>query len=1253
MLDLNKLKNLDALKISIASSDEIKSWSYGEVTKPETINYRTFKPERDGLFDEKIFGPVLDYVCACGKYKGVRFKGVICDKCGVEVTHSRVRRERMGHIDLAASVAHVWYFKGIPSKIASLIDVSPKNLEAVIYFSSFILTEVDYDKKAEVLSSIEKEIAEVNSSVKDEVDQEISQVQEELKKEIDSLNIKGKDKLEAKKQELQIKSERKIKKLKDSLPKQQEKAEKRLTRMKKKIESMDTLSVMTDSEYYSMLDYIEQFAVVSIGAEAIKYILENLDLVQVAMDLKKQLLTAKGQNLLKITKRLKIVEGFRRADISPAWMIVDTIPVIPPDLRPMVQLDGGRFATSDLNDLYRRVINRNNRLKKLLGIGAPDIISRNEKRMLQESVDALIDASKSRRTNRLNRGSKQLKSLSDMIKGKQGRFRQNLLGKRVDYSGRAVIVVGPELKIDECGLPKKMAIELFKPFVLRELLLRGYAPNIKTARILIDEAQDVVFDVLEDVVKERPVMLNRAPTLHKLGIQAFYPKLIEGNAIRLHPLVCVGFNADFDGDQMAIHLPISEEAVNEVKAKILSTNNFLKPAAGDFIALATRDMYLGTYYLTYIEDEEKPKYDKTYTKQEAILAFQSKKILVSDLINVMIKGEKTVTSVGRLIINESFPEDYEYINRVIEKNELKKLIIDIYEKYDTKTVSVVLDALKDLGFKYATISGLSVSITDVEMIKDREEIIKKAEDEISEIEQNYYRGLITKEESKSLSQNVWLKTTDELDVKTWENLPANNTLKIMVTAGAGKASQAQIKQIGGMKGLVQDPNGNLVDLPVRSNYRIGLTGFECFNASRGARKGLTDKGLKTADAGYLTRRLVDVSQDLVVVEDDCGAEKGRKVTIDDKTSLASFAERVKGRYLLKDIVDSKGNIISKANDLVTEEVSKKIEESGVTEVEIRSPLNCETSYGVCKKCYGIDLSTLKPVEQGVAVGILAAQAIGEPGTQLTMKTFHAGGVAGRDITMGLPRVEEIFEARSPKAFALMAEISGKVKIEEKENGTRVIKIESLDPKAEISEAVYNIDQLSEILVKEDQLVNIGDELTLGYLDLNDLFSSVGMRRTQKYIIEQVQKAYSSQGVLLDDKHIEIIVKQMFNKVEIVDIGDTPFLPGEIVTIDLFTAQNEKVVAAGGTPSQGRVILLGISKSALNTDSFLSAASFQETTRVLADAACEGGVDYLFGLKENVIIGKLIPVGTGFRKGLSSDTEKTEEKVENLEEGSIE
>ncbi|HHH14259.1 MAG TPA: DNA-directed RNA polymerase subunit beta', partial [candidate division WWE3 bacterium] len=1206
MLDLTELLNIDALGISLASSEDIKNWSYGEVTKPETINYRSFKPERDGLFDERIFGPVQDFACACGKYKGHRYKGVRCDKCGVEVTHSRVRRERMGHIELAAPVVHVWYFKGIPSKIALLTGIAPKNLEAIIYFSSFIILEMDDAKKEEVLKKIDEEVAKVPARVEERIKAQIEEVKKQLEEDIKNIKAKNKEKKE---KELRMKAGQKIKRLENKINKEIQKEEKEVLKTKNKIQSMEKYSVMADSEYYSMQDYIDEFARVGIGAEAIQEILEQIDLVKLAAKLKETISNSKGQILLKTTKRLRLVEGFRRANIKPSWMILSVLPVIPPDLRPMVQLDGGRFATSDLNDLYRRVINRNNRLKKLISIGAPAIITRNEKRMLQEAVDALIDASKSRRTNRLSRGSKQLKSLSDMIKGKQGRFRGNLLGKRVDYSGRAVIVVGPELKINECGLPKKMAVELYKPFILRELIVNGSAPNIKTARIMINDQDPRVFDVLEKVVKERPVLLNRAPTLHKLGIQGFYPKLIEGNAIRLHPLVCSGFNADFDGDQMAVHLPLSENSIREIKTTMMATNNFLKPAAGEFLALATRDLYLGTYYITKMESEKKPQEGKVYTKEEALYAHQLGELNIEEpiyLYDKKAKDQKIITSVGRIIFNNILPKGFPYLNEVIEKKRFKDLAIEIHEKYGQEETARFLDEAKKLGFGYATISGLSVSVTDVKMIKEREKIIAEAEKKITEIEQNYLMGLITEKELETLSNKVWLDATDKLDVLTWNNLPEDNPLKIMVTAGAGKASQAQVKQIAGMKGLVMDPSGKLVPLPIRSNYRIGLSGFEIFTAAKGARKGLTDKGLKTASAGYLSRRLVDVAQDVIVREQDCGIKEGRVITKEDNTALATYTERIVGRYPAKDIKDSKGKVIVKANELITKELAEKIEKAKIEEIEIRSPTTCKTKYGICAKCYGLDLSTQEEVKVGTAVGIIAAQAIGEPGTQLTMKTFHKGGIAGQDITMGLPRVEEIFEARTPKASAIISEITGKVSIEvDKETGKTTITVTALDKNADVQEVKYEVDPLAEVLVKDGQLVSIGDDLTNGHKNLNDLFSLVGKEQTQEYIINQIQSVYAFQGVLLDDKHVEVIVRQMFNKVIVTEIGDTDFVPNEILSVDRFTEVNEKVVAEGGIPAKAKIALLGISKSALNTDSFLSAASFQETTRVLADAATSG------------------------------------------------
>ncbi len=1231
MYNLKDLENLSALKISLASPEKIRSWSYGEITKPETINYRTFRPERDGLFDERIFGPVQDYNCSCGKYKGIRYKGIICDKCGVEITASRVRRERMGHIELASPVAHVWFFKGVPNRISSILDIAPKNLEAVIYFSSFIILELDHDKKAEVISAIEENIKKIPDQVRE--DHKLNEV--ELKKELDGLLalIPATDvKKDKKISELNNKYAKKIQKMQSRFDLDVIKAEKKLIRTKKKIEIMEEKSVMTDSEFYSLQEQIESFAKVGIGAEAIFELLKNIDLTALAQTLRTKVTELKGQSANKVLKRIRIVEGFRRSKIDPSWMIFNVIPVVPSETRPMVQLDGGRFATSDLNDLYRRLINRNNRLKNLMSIGAPDIITRNEKRMLQEAVDALIDSGKSRKVSRISRGAKTLKSLAEVIKGKQGRFRQNLLGKRVDFSARAVIVAGPELNLNECGIPKKIALELYKPFVLKEILLRGMAPNIKTARIMVEDEEEAVFDVLEEVVKDRPVLLNRAPTLHRLGIQGFYPKLIEGNAIKLHPLVCVGYNADFDGDQMAVHLPITDEAITEINNGLMASHNLLKPSAGEFIALATRDMYFGTYYLSRMSND-KPRFDRHFTIDEAITAHLQETLNINEPLNVVLEsGEKVVTSVGRLMLNSTFPKDYPYISKLIDRTVFKELAIDIHKKYGNDVVANFLDKMKNLGFKYSTVSGISAAITDVVMVKERPEIIAQAEKKIVEIESNLYKGLITKEEFKSLSHQIWIEATDVLDLKTWEALTEDNPLKIMILTGAGKASRAQIKQVGGMKGLVQDPKGNLVDLPVRSNYRIGLTGFESFNSSRGTRKGLTDKGLKTADAGYLTRRLVDVSQDLIINNDDCGSTEGKLITINDKTSLADFYARIRGRFLSSDVIEpSTKNVIAKRNDFIDDNMLKLFQEKHVEEIEVRSPLYCETRHGICKKCYGSDLTTLYEIKEGIAVGVVAAQAIGEPGTQLTMKTFHSGGIAGKDITMGLPRVEEIFEARNPRNLAIICEISGKVKITEFKDGSKELKVTAIDKTSEIPEVVYKVDPVSEVIVKDGALVSIGDALTLGHLNLNELFSLKGIKETEKYIIDQVQKVYSSQGVLLDDKHIEMIVRRMFDKVEILESGDTDLLSKEIVTKDSFEEINEKTIAEGGTPAKAKIILLGISKSALNTDSFLSAASFQETVRVLSEAASVGAIDKLRGLKESVITGKIIPVGTGYKK----------------------
>lgn len=1226
MQDLSRLKDFGSLKILLASEGDILSWSHGEVTKPETINYRTFRPERDGLFDERIFGPVKDYECYCGKYKRIRYKGVICDKCGVEVTHSRVRRERMGHIRLVAPVSHVWFFRGIPSKMSILLQISPRNLEAVIYFSSFIVTDFDPDKKVKVLSDLEKEKAAALKELGEEADKKAIELEKEGAEKMKEL----KSGEEIAREEVRLKYAKMKVEEKESLTAKREEAEKEYDIMIKKIESVKKFTVMADVEYLDLSEYIDKFSSVGIGAEAVLSILRDLDLNALSKSLRKKLERAEGQKFLKLVKRLRVVEGFRRGKIDPSWMILSVVPVIPPDLRPMVQLEGGRFATSDLNDLYRRVINRNNRLKRLLDLGAPEIIVRNEKRMLQEAVDALIDSSRQRVQRPQAKGKKELRSLSDLLKGKQGRFRQNLLGKRVDYSGRAVIVVGPELNIYECGLPKEMALELFKPFVLREILSRGLAPNVKSARYFLDERSGDVWDILEEVVSKRSVLLNRAPTLWRLGIQAFYPKLIDGNSVQLHPCVCTGFNADFDGDQMAVHVPLSKNAVSESTDIMLSSKNLFRPADGSLMALPTKDMLLGVYYLTSVD----PSFEKSKTAysdiNEVLFALDSGKIRLRQLMDVYVKGKLIETTPGRLIFNSVLPKSFEYVNTPVAKSakgnavSMSALIERSLGKDPHDVTVKLIDDIKSLGFKYATYSGISLSVTDCVEIGNKDELLAQAYKRSGEIDSDYRRGLITKSESSNLHINLWLETTDMLDQLTWDALKEDNPIKIILNSGANRASRDQLKQISAMKGLVTDPLGRIVEMPIIGNYKEGLTGFEYFAASRGSRKGLTDKGLKTADAGYLTRRMVDVGQDVLVREDDCGAESGRVIKLADKTVLASFAERVAGRFLASDVKVGR-KILYKRGTLITSEIAGDIERKEVPEVEIRSVLKCKTRYGVCSKCYGVDLMTRDVVKVGVPVGVSAAQAIGEPGTQLTLRTFHTGGIAVKDITHGLPRVEEIFEARSPKSLAVMTEISGRVRISQ--NGDkRYVTVVPGSKKAQIPDAVYEIDPTAEIVVKEGDMVSIGDPLTLGYLDLSELTGVAGINETQRYIINEVQKVYASQGVSINDKHIEIIVKQMFSKLVIESVGDTKFLTGEIVTSSNFEEENERVLAEGGAPAEGRVILLGITKASLETDSFLSAASFQETTRILTEAASTGKVDKLLGLKENVIIGRLIPTG---------------------------
>ena len=1159
----------DAIKIGLASPEKILEWSRGEVTKPETINYRTLKPERDGLFCERIFGPSKDWECHCGKYKKIRYKGVICDRCGVEVTKSAVRRERMGHIALAAPVSHIWYFKGIPSRMGLILDLSPRTLEKVLYFASYIVLD------------------------KGETDLQYKQV-------------------------------------------------------------------LSEQEYQDAREKWGSAFRVGMGAEAIQELLRSIDLEKEYHELREGLEGATGQKRARIVKRLEVVEAFRESGNKPEWMIMTVIPVIPPDLRPMVQLDGGRFATSDLNDLYRRIINRNNRLRRLLELGAPDIIVRNEKRMLQEAVDALIDNGRRGRPV-TGPGNRALKSLSDMLKGKSGRFRQNLLGKRVDYSGRSVIVVGPELRIYQCGLPKEMAIELFKPFVMKELVANGTAHNIKNAKKMVERLQTEVWDVLEDVIKEHPVMLNRAPTLHRLGIQAFEPILVEGKAIKLHPLVCTAFNADFDGDQMAVHLPLSVEAQAECRFLLLSPNNLLKPSDGGPVAVPSQDMVLGIYYLTQERPGAKGEGKSFKSVNEAILAYENQAITLHSRIKVRVS--KTLpngtvkygiveSTLGRFLFNEIIPQDLGFVDREAEGNELllevdfhvgkkqlKKILEKVINTHGASATAEVLDNVKAIGYKFSTRAAMTVSISDMTVPPQKPEMIQQAQDTVDKITRNFKRGLITEEERYKEVVETWKATDDALTEALLSGLDKYNNIFMMADSGA-RGSDKQIKQLAGMRGLMADTTGRTIELPIKSNFREGLDVLEYFMSAHGARKGLSDTALRTADSGYLTRRLVDVSQELSIREVDCVA-KGEEIPgmyvkafTDGNEEIESLQERITGRYSCETICDSEGNVIVKANHMITPKraaaiVTKGVDENGgeIKKVKIRTILTCKSHLGVCAKCYGANMATGEPVQVGEAVGIIAAQSIGEPGTQLTMRTFHTGGVAGDDITQGLPRVEELFEARKPKGLAIITEFAGTATINDTKKKREIIVTnnETGESKA------YLIPYGSRIKIQDGAQLEAGDELTEGSVNPHDILRIKGLRAVQDYMIQEVQRVYRLQGVDINDKHIEVIVRQMLKKVRIEENGDSEFLPGTMVDTLEFEDRNKELVADGKEPATGEQIMLGITKAALATNSFLSAASFQETTKVLTEAAIKGKVDPLIGLKENVIIGKLIPVGTGMSK----------------------
>ncbi len=1210
------------LKLELASPEAILSWSHGEVLKPETINYRTLKPEKDGLFSENIFGPTKDWECYCGKYKRIRYRGIVCDKCGVEVTQSKVRRERMGHISLAAPAAHVWYFKGTPSKISLLLDIAPRALENVIYFASFLVLDVQEDQKEKVLKQLkqtmdgrhkelEKNFADLIAAEEKATREKIADTQKK---------IKGEDQLRLAISEIEVNSRQQLARLNDQKALELSRLDEIYKTLGQLVKEVRPHSQLSEDEYLKLVEYeAADFIRVGMGAEALLEVLRKINLDKMAADLREQLMTVSAGNRLKLTKQLRVVDGLRRTKIRPEWMILTVLPVIPPDLRPMVQLSGGRFATSDLNDLYRRVINRNNRLKHLMSLGAPEIILRNEKRMLQEAVDSLIDASQ-RPTTRA--AAQELKSLSDMLRGKQGRFRQNLLGKRVDYSGRSVIVVGPHLKLNQCGLPKEMALEMFKPFVLHELILRGLAPNVRSAKYVLERRIPEVFDILEEIIKNRPVLLNRAPTLHKLGIQAFYPILIEGSAIQLHPLVCSGFNADFDGDQMAVHVPLSSASKAEAVNLMMADSNLLKPADGSPIISPSKEMVLGTYMLTTL-DENIPVNDSIFADfSEAIQAYQNKKIQLRQKIKVFYDGDLLETTVGRILLNELLPENLRFVNETMSLSAVKKLLARAMNQCSRQEVALLADKLKDFGFQGSTLSGVSVGIFDLLMVPDKEEIVKEAEAKDIEIESNFSQGLITADEVRRLSIDNWLEATDRITDLTWEKYPANNPVKMLISSGGTRASRDTVKQVSGMRGLMADPTGKIVPMPTKSNFRQGLSVFEYVTGTRGSRKGLADTALRTADAGYLTRRLVDVSHDLIIREEDCGTTEGVEINRAEKR-MVTFGQRILGRILAQDVVVGKKTTLS-AGELIDEEKLGQLEEAKVESVVVRSPLSCRSKFGLCRKCYGRDLSTREMVELGTPVGVIAAQSIGEPGTQLTLRTKHTGGIVAMDVTQGLPRVEELFEIRTPKALSPIAEIAGKVSITDTDDGYKV-RVRSVDIKP-VEEREYLIPLTATLKVAEGDLVVPGTQLASGFLDVKEILSIRGMRAAQLYLILELQAVYESQGIPINDKHFEVIVRKMSDKVVVETAGDTYLLPGEILEKSRFEEENARVLAEGGEPATAQVSVLGVTKAALFTDSWLSAASFEQTTNVLADTALGSrkNEDPLLGIKENVIIGRLIP-----------------------------
>jgi DNA-directed RNA polymerase subunit beta' len=1247
VLDVNFF---DEIRIGLATADEIRQWSHGEVKKPETINYRTLKPERDGLFCEKIFGPTRDWECYCGKYKRVRFKGIICERCGVEVTRSKVRRERMGHIELAAPVTHIWYFKGVPSRLGYLLDIAPKDLEKVIYFAAYMITSVDEDARHRDLSSLEAKIDVERKQLEARRDSDIESRMKKLEEDTAGLESEG-AKADAKRK-VREGAEREVKQLRDRAQRELDRLDAVWNRFKNlKVQDLEGDEIL----YREMKTRFGKYFSGSMGADAIQKRLQTFDLEAEAISLKDTIQNGKGQRKTRALKRLKVVSAFLTTKNSPTGMVLDCVPVIPPDLRPMVQLDGGRFATSDLNDLYRRVINRNNRLKRLLDLGAPEIIVNNEKRMLQEAVDSLFDNGRRGRPV-TGPGNRPLKSISDMLKGKQGRFRQNLLGKRVDYSGRSVIVVGPQLKLHQCGLPKAMALELFKPFVMKRLDDLNHAQNIKSAKRMVERQRPVVWDVLEEVISEHPVLLNRAPTLHRLGIQAFEPQLIEGKAIQIHPLVCTAFNADFDGDQMAVHLPLSAEAQAEARILMLSTNNILKPADGRPVTMPTQDMIIGHYFLTMQVDGAEGEGRAFGSVAEALMAFDRKELSVQAKIKLRLtdvvppvgfdlndRGAIVLeTTLGRALFNEALPEDYPYADYEVGKKQLGQIVNDLAERYPKVEVAHCLDALKDLGFHWATRSGVTVSIGDVTTPADKPQILAPYEDRANKIDKQYERGLITSDERRQELIEIWTDATSRLGAAMEANFSKTNPIYMMVHSGA-RGNMVQMRQIAAMRGLVVNPKGEIIARPIKSNFREGLSVLEYFISTHGGRKGQADTALRTADSGYLTRRLVDVSQDVIIREEDCGTERGltKQIAVDEngKLTLDEHVETaVYARTLATDVLGPDGSVLLAAGvDLGDVNISLLVE-SGVTTIKVRSVLTCEAVTGTCSMCYGRSLASGKLVDVGEAVGIVAAQSIGEPGTQLTMRTFHTGGVAGDDITQGLPRVVELFEARQPKGKAPISEAAGRVQIEDADRLKKIIVV----PDDGSEPAEFTVSRRARLLVEDGDHVAVGQQLTAGTPDPQDVLRVLGVRKVQEHLVDEVQSVYRTQGAPIHDKHIEIIIRQMLRRVTVIESGDTELLAGDLVDRLTYEAVNRRVVAEGGTPASGRPVLMGITKASLATESWLSAASFQETTKVLTDAAIHGKSDSLVGLKENVILGKLIPAGTGLERYRNIRVEPTAE-----------